>query len=164
MVYMPPQPPAHRKSGPLVWIVGLIAAAALILGIINFTRQSTRPTPPVPTDHPVFSTADQNAAKERICAAYEQVTASVATATHLPDGTEPVATSVNARAAIATGALALSRSVSPSASADVSSKVNALVDAYLHYLLTAFGGDVAKADSSRAAVVTAIDAMHGVCG
>jgi len=119
--------------------LGIIATAALILGVINFARQSARPTPPAPTDHPVFGAVDQNAAKEHVCEAFTSVVPAVRTATNAPlDGPEPIATSVNGRAALVIAALVISRSVSPATPPDLAHAATALADAYSHYLLTAF--------------------------
>jgi hypothetical protein len=103
------------------------------------------------------------AAKERACTASLSVLRAVRTATTAPDQGEPIATAANARAAIATGALVLSRSTSGATPPDVAKAVNGLVDAYQTYLLSAFGGSTAQNDADHAAVVNATDAIHTVC-
>lgn len=164
----PPQPPAtNRRMVVPILIVGLVAVAALIVGIVGLTdRPSPQPVATQPSAAPVgpaFTDAERAAAKERVCSTFNSVVQSIRTATNAPNGPEPIATNVNARAAIATGALALGRSVSPATPPDVAKAANALVDAYSSYLLTAFQGDTSQNGSDHAAVLTATDALTAQC-
>lgn len=164
MQYTPSQRPAPRTPGPLIWIVGLIAAAALIVGIINFAEQQSSPHAEPGNQAPtnVANEASPSAAKNHICATFGQVAESVKTATSAPDGAEPIAASVNARAAITAGALALSRALSPAAPPAVSSAANRLLDAYEHYLLVAFQ-EKPQSDADRGVVGDASAALRGAC-
>jgi len=166
--YPPPQPAPQRRMVVPVVVVGLIAVAALIVGIISLAGSSSeRPvaaatsTPAVPT----FTPAEHAAAKDRVCTTFSSVVQSIKTATNVPEGSpEPIAASVNARAAIATGALALSRSVSDATPSDVAKAANSLADAYSAYLQNAFQGNTAQSGADHAAVNQATDALQTICG
>ena len=165
--YPPPQPAPQRRMVVPVVVVGLIAVAALIVGIISLAGSSSdRPvaaptsTPAVPT----FTDAEHAAAKDRVCATFNSVAHSISVATTVPDGPEPIASNVNARAAIASGALALGRSVSPATPSDVTKAANTLVDAYSNYLLTAFAGSTPQNDSDYTAMVNATHTLRTMCG
>ncbi len=84
-----------------VVVVGLIAVAALIVGIINLADGSSERPVATPTSTPAvptFTAAEHAAAKERVCATFSSVVQSIKTATNVPEGSpEPIAASVNAR-------------------------------------------------------------------
>lgn len=165
--YAPPRPTPNRRMAVPVVIVGLIAVAALIVGIVGLTDRPSAQPAAVPTSAPAapaFTDADRAAAKEKVCTTFSNVVQSIRTATNVADGPEPIATSVNARAAMATGALALTRSVSPATPPDVAKAANALADAYSNYLLTAFQGNSQQNDADHAAALNATDALRAVCG
>lgn len=165
--YMLPPPAPSRRSVLPTAIVALIAVAALAVGIVSLaTRPAAAPAAapsPAPAA-PSFTAADRAAAKEHACTTSLSVLEAVGTATNAPDQGEPIGTAANARAAIATGALVLSRSTTAATPPDVSKAVNGLVDAYQTYLLSAFGGSTAQNDADHAAVVKATDRIHAVCG
>ncbi|MCT7372639.1 hypothetical protein [Mycolicibacterium llatzerense] len=150
-----------------VVIVGLIAVAALIVGIINLADiSSERPvaapittsvaTPPEPSAQAASS------AKARVCEVYVEVANSVKIATSAPNGTEPIAASVNARAALTAGALALSRSVTVATPPDVAKAANTLADAYSSYLLKAFQ-EKTQTDADRSTVDDASHTLSVLC-
>ena len=151
-----------------VVVVGLIAVAALIVGIINLADGSSERPVATPTSTPAvptFTAAEHAAAKERVCATFSSVVQSIKTATNVPEGSpEPIAASVNARAAITAGALALSRSVSGATPVDVAKAANSLADAYSVYLQNAFQGNTAQSASDHTAVNQATDALQTICG
>lgn len=143
--------------------MGLISAAALIVGIINFAERQSSPHADSGNRAPTTANeTGQSAAKDHICATFEQVAESVKTATSAPDGAEPIAASVNARAAITAGALALNRALSPAAPPAVAAAANKLIDAYEHYLLVAFQ-EKPQSDADRGVVGDASDAVRRAC-
>lgn len=165
--FWPPPPVRRRSSGVFTAIVGLIAVAALIVGIVSLATRPAATTVAVPSPAPAapaFTNADRNTAKERVCKTFSSVSDGVSTATNASDGTEPIATAVNARAAVATGALALSRSLSAATPPDVTQAVNGLVDSYTTYLLSAFGGSATQNEADFKSMVNATHALRAMCG
>lgn len=166
--YPPPQPAPQRRMGAPVVVVGLIAVAALIVGIVSLVSGASDRTVATPTATsvaPTFTSAERAAAKDHVCTTFSSVMQSIKTATNVPEGSpEPIAASVNARTAIATGALALSRSVSDATPTDVAKAANALADAYSAYLQNAFQGNTAQSAADHAAVNRATDALQTICG
>lgn len=148
--------------------VGLLAIAALVVGIIALAQTpassvnaSAQQDAPVTAEH-TFSAPDQAAAKAKVCATFEQTAGAVRVATSAPDGAEPIAASVNARAALTASALALSRSVSAATPQEVAVAANSLVDAYSGYLLTAFQ-EKTQGAAERDSVEKASVALRAQC-
>ncbi len=137
------RPASNRRLAVALTIVGLLAIAALVVGIIALAQTPASPpaqqAAPISAEH-TYSAADQAAAKNRVCTAFTQVADSVRIATTAPDGSEPVAASANARAAIVGGALAITRSLSDATPKDVADAANALADGYMNYALALFSG------------------------
>lgn len=147
-------------------IVGLIAVAALIVGIVSLaTRPSVASVAPVRATPaaPTFTAAEHDSARKHVCATFSRVAASLSVATTAEDGPEPIATGVNARVGIASGAMILSRSLSPATPGDVAKAANDLVDAYSNYLLSAFGGEKSQNDADFNAMVSATHALRALC-
>lgn len=162
------RPASNRRLPAALAIVGLLAIAALVIGIIALTQTPASPVNataqqagPISPEH-TYSAADQTAAKEKVCVTFEQTSGAVRVATSAPDGAEPIAASVNARAALTASALALSRSVSAATPQDVSVAANSLVDAYSGYLLTAFQ-EKTQGTTERDSVDNASMALRALC-
>ncbi len=163
--YPPPRPESKRRVSVLTLLVGAVATAALVVGIVSLVDRPAAPAPSPAPVGPVYSAADQAAAKEHVCSTFADVVDAVRTATNAPsDVAEPIAASANGRAALATGALAMSRSVTPATPPDVAQAANKLADAYSAYLLTAFSGKGPQNDADHAAVLAASKTLHGICG
>lgn len=145
------RPAAGRVS---VVLVGLLAVAALIVGVIGLMRPSaTVAAPParvpVSAEPAPISAADAAAAKNAVCTVFDQVSTTVRVATSAPGGAEPIAAAVNARSALVGGALALTRALSDATPPDVANAANALVDQYSHYAVVAFAdGELGQSDSA----------------
>lgn len=163
----PPAPPYGRpRHFPLnaiaTLIVGLMAAAALVVGIVGLSRDGTtvQAADASPASAgPSFSTADIAAAKQKVCAVFEQGVDAVRVSTNAPYGTEPAAVRANGRAALTASALALTRATSEATPSEVASAANSLADAYVDYALTAF----AERTSDTAVIESATTAMRDVC-
>lgn len=166
MPAMPPPGPyrtARRSpsSAIALVVVGLIATAALIVGIVGLTRGNSAPAiaPPSAPEAPTYSAAESATARQKVCTVFEQTSQAVNTATSAPAGPEPVAISSNARAAVVSAALALTRAIGPATPADVAEKANALADAYSDYIVNAF----AEKKSDQAPIMTARTALREAC-
>lgn len=177
---MNPQPPPAAQwtqpvqlqrsaSGRLTTValigIGLIATAALVVGIVALSRPTSPTMAPAPAAttaaaSPSFTAADEAAAKGHVCTTFDNVSNAVKIATSAPNGAEPVAASANARAALVGAALELSRSVAPATPKDLAKLAGGLVDAYLDYVVTAFAEQ--KADSTP--VENATNALRQACG
>lgn len=164
---MPPPAPAYGRPRhfPLnaiaTLIVGLIATAALVVGILGLTRDNSNPvseTPPVSAG-PSFSPADSAAAKSKVCDAFERARLAANTATNAPDGSEPEAVGANARASLVMSALALTRAVSDATPPAVASAAEGLADAYSAYALSVY----AAQPGDKASVNEAVAAMREAC-
>lgn len=160
----PPYRPARRSLGGAVAlvVVGLIATAALIVGIVGLTRDNSAPTaapPAAAPETPAFSSVEITAAKQRVCTAFERASEAVKVATSAPDGPEPVAASTNARASLVGGALMLTRSVTDATPHDLAVKADALADAYTEYVVQAF----AEHRSDSSALQAATNDMREAC-
>lgn len=164
--YPPPRPESKRRVPVLTLLVGAVATAALVVGIVSLADRPAAPAPSPAPAGPAYSAADQAAAKQHVCSTFADVVDAVRTATNAPsDVAEPIATSVNGRAALATGALAMSRSVTPATPPDVAEAATKLADTYSAYLLSAFtAGKAQQNDADHAAVLAASKTMRGVCG
>lgn len=163
---LPPAPPYGRpRHFPLnaiaTLIVGLIATAALVVGIVGLSRDNAdQASDAIPAaTGPSFSTADSAAAKQKVCAVFEQGGDAVRVSTNAPYGTEPAAVRANGRAALTASALALTRATSEATPSEVAAAANSLADAYVDYALTAF----AERTSDTAAIENATIAMREAC-
>lgn len=163
---MPPPGPystARRSPGGAIAlvVVGLIATAALIVGIVGLTRDNSAPASEasVAPEVPAFSAAEVSAAKDKVCAVFEQTNQAVNVATNAPLGSEPAGVRAGGRAAVTSAALALTRAVSDATPADVKDKANGLADAYMDYALTAF----AERPSDTSAVESARVELQSAC-
>lgn len=165
--YVPPRPAPSRRTVMPTVIIGLIATAALILGIVSLATRpaaSSIASPSSAPAAPTFTDADRAAARKQVCDTFARVAESISVATSAEDGPEPIATGVNARVSISTGALALSRSLSPATPSDVAKSANNLVDAYSNYLITAFSGEKSINEMDFNAMVNATHALRALCG
>ena len=152
--WAPPAVPGPRARTTWIGIAAvLIAVAALAVAILAFTR--TGPAA-VPSATSVSPTA---AAKARVCSTFTEVTDSLRFATSQPEGSEPFATDVNARAAIVAGALSLTRSISDATPPAVSEAANGLANAYMGYALSLFAGGA----GDKAPVADAVAATRQAC-
>jgi hypothetical protein len=166
-------PPARQGAGGRLatLLVGLVALAALVVGIISLAQSgsstpsaaSAVPPTPIAPPAPAFSAGETAAAKEKVCTTFHQAADAVHVATSAPNGAEPIAASVNARAALVGGALALTRSVSDATPPDVANAANALADAYTNYVLVAYA-DGAQGPSDQVPVQNASATLRGLCG
>lgn len=164
-------PPARQGAGGrlAILLVGLVALAALVVGIIGLAQApsstQTVAVPPAPEAPaaPTFSPAETASAKEKVCNTFEQAQGAVRVATNAPDGAEPMAASVNARAALVGAALSLTRSVSEATPPEVANAANALADAYVNYVLVAFA-EGAQGASDQIPVQNAASTLRGLCG
>lgn len=167
MPAMPPPGPystARRSPGGTIAlvVVGLIATAALIVGIIGLTRDNSNPgvaPPAAAPEAPAFSAAEATAAKQRVCAVFEQTNQAVNVATNAPLGSEPAGVRAGGRAAVMGAALALTRALTDATPVDVKDKANGLADAYVDYALTAF----AERPSDTSAVESARTELQSAC-
>lgn len=163
---LPPAPPYGRpRHFPLnaiaTLIVGLIATAALVVGIVGLSRDNAdQASDAIPAaTGPSFSPTDTAAAKAKACDAFERARTAANTATNAPDGPEPAAITANARGALVMSALALTRAVSDATPAEVASAAEALADAYATYALSLY----AEQSADKAPVATAVAAMREAC-
>lgn len=160
----PPTTPGTRKSQKTFWtgIMGsLLALLALGISIIAITKTPASGGP-VSTPSTVAGSTTPNdiaSAKARVCSTFTQVVDSLKYATSQPDGDEPFAVDVNARAAIVAGALALTRSISDATPSDVRDAANTLSDSYVDYALALFAGG----SGDKAPVAAAIGATRQAC-
>jgi len=159
------QRPSRNRAAVVLATIGVLTAVtALVIGVIDLNRPASvgvvpGPTASTPVASPSFTAADEAAAKSRVCSTFEKVSKAVKVATSAPNGAEPVAASVNARAALVGGALALSRAVAPATPTDVARQAGSLVDAYMDYVVTVFAEE--RADGT--AVENATNALRQAC-
>ena len=156
--------PTRRTSNVAMVVAGFVVGA-LVIGIIHLARPASTPASPpsAPTaaqPPPTVSAAETAAAKAQVCSTFQHADAAIGGTINAPDGAEPSAARANARAAVVSSALALTRAIGPVTPSDVAKPANDLTDAYLAYALTAF----AQGKSDPSAVVNATAALRQACG
>jgi hypothetical protein len=156
--------PTGRTSNVAMVVAGFVVGA-LVIGIIHLARPTSTPAsaPSASTaaqPPSTFSAADTAAAKAKLCTTFQHADAAIGGTINAPDGAEPGAAKVNARAAVVSSALALTRAVGPVTPPDIAKPANDLADAYSAYALTAF----AQGKSDPSAVVNATAALRQACG
>jgi hypothetical protein len=145
-------------------VVAGFVVGALVIGIIQLVQPKPTPASP-PSASPAaqppstISAAETAAARAKLCTTFQQADAAIGATINAPDGAEPVAAKANARAAVVSSALALTRAVGPVTPPDVAKPANDLADAYSTYALTAF----AQGHSDPSPVVNATAALRQAC-
>jgi hypothetical protein len=156
--------PTRRISNVAMVVAGFVVGG-LVIGIIQLAQSTSTPASPpsAPTaarpPSPITA-AETAAAKAKLCATFQHADAAIGGTINAPEGAEPSAARANARAAVVSSALALTRAVGPITPPEIAKPANDLTDAYMAYALTAF----AQGKSDPSAVVNATAALRQVCG
>lgn len=146
-------------------VVAGFVVGGLVIGIIQLAQSTSTPASPpsAPTaarpPSPITA-AETAAAKAKLCATFQHADAAIGGTINAPEGAEPSAARANARAAVVSSALALTRAVGPITPPEIAKPANDLTDAYMAYALTAF----AQGKSDPSAVVNATAALRQACG
>jgi hypothetical protein len=156
--------PARRISNVVMVIAGFVVGG-LVIGIVHLALPTSRPASPpsaatVARPPATFTAAEAAAAKAKLCTTFQHADAAIGGTINAPDGAEPSAAKANARAAVVSSALALTRAIGPVTPPDIAKRANDLTDAYMAYALTAF----AQGKSDASAVVNATVALRQACG
>jgi hypothetical protein len=156
--------PTRRISNVAMVVAGFVVGG-LVIGIIQLARPTSTPasTPSASTaaqPSPTVTAAETAAAKAKLCTTFQHADAAIGATINAPDGAEPGAVKANARTAVVSSALALTRAVGPVTPPDVAKPANDLTDAYMAYALTAF----AQGKSDPSPVVNATAALRQACG
>jgi hypothetical protein len=156
--------PTRRISNVAMVVAGFVVGG-LVIGIIQLAQSTSTPASPpsAPTAARPSSTitaAETAAAKAKLCATFQHADAAIGGTINAPEGAEPSAARANARAAVVSSALALTRAVGPITPPEIAKPANDLTDAYMAYALTAF----AQGKSDPSAVVNATAALRQACG
>jgi hypothetical protein len=156
--------PTRRISNVAMVVAGFVVGG-LVIGIIQLAQSTSTPASPpsAPTaarpPSPITA-AETAAAKAKLCATFQHADAAIGGTINAPEGAEPSAARANARAAVVSSALALTRAVGPITPPEIAKPANDLTDAYMAYALTAF----AQGKSDPSAVVNATAALRQACG
>jgi hypothetical protein len=156
--------PTRRISNVAMVVAGFVVGG-LVVGVIHLAQPASTPASPPSAPAPArppstFTAAETAAAKAKLCTAFQHADAAIGGTINAPDGAEPNAAKTNARAAVVSSALALTRAVGPVTPPDIAKPANDLTDAYMAYALTAF----AQGKSDPSAVVNATAALRQACG
>jgi hypothetical protein len=155
--------PTRRISNVAMVLAGFVVGG-LVIGIIHLAQPTPTPASPASAStagqpSSTVTAAEAAAAKAKLCTTFQHADAAIGGAINTPEGAEPAAAKANARAAVVSSALALTRAVGPVTAPAIAKPANDLVDAYLAYALTAF----AQGKSDPSAVVNATAALRQAC-
>jgi hypothetical protein len=153
-----------RRTPNVAMVVAGFVVGALVIGIIHLAQPTSTPASPPSASTAAqppstFTAAETAAAKAKLCTTFRQADAAIGGTINAPDGAEPSAAKANARAAVVSSALALTRAIGDVTPPDIAKPTNDLTDAYLAYALTAF----AQGKSDPSAVVNATAALRQAC-
>jgi hypothetical protein len=156
--------PTRRISNVAMVVAGFVVGG-LVIGIIHLAQPTSTPASPPSAPAPAgppstITAAETAAAKAKLCATFQHADAAIGGTINAPEGAEPSAARVNARAAVVSSALALTRAVGPVTPPEIARPANDLTDAYMAYALTAF----AQGKSDPSAVVNATAVLRQACG
>jgi hypothetical protein len=156
--------PTRRISNVAMVVAGFIVGG-LVIGIIHLAQPASTPASPPSASAAArppstVTAAETAAAKAKLCTTFQHADAAIGAAITAPGGAEPVAAKANARAAVVSSALALTRALGPVTPPDIAKSANDLTDAYMAYALNAF----AQGKSDPSAVVNATAALRQACG
>jgi hypothetical protein len=154
-----------RSTVNVAMVVAGFVVGTLVIGIIHLIQPKSTPASPPSASTAAqpastISAAETAAAKAKLCTTFQQADAAIGASINAPDGAEPRAVEANARAAVVSSALALTRAVGPVTPPDIAKPATDLADAYSAYALTAF----AQGKSDPSAVVNATAALRQACG